>query len=631
MNSTRDPSKIPLMRRFASAPIVCSSIIAMNALACAGSTDDTTVSASGALTVVKGDINGDGFADIALTGGTNWTTLPVAFSLGDGNFSVSNQSVGAFPAFAQQGGRAVTGDFDGDGRNDVALVGGYIPTTGAPWNTIPIAFSNGDGTFRITNQRVLNFATFATQPNAFPVVGDFNGDGRMDIALVGGFIPSTSSPWNTIPVAFSNGDGTFTVTNKPVANFPIFATQTQGHGQITGDFNGDGRMDIALTSGFSPGGAPWNTLPVAFSNGDGTFTVTNKPIANFARWAGEFASAVAGDFNGDGFGDVALVGGSGWTTIPVAFSNGDGTFRVTNNGVANFPTWAQVEGVKPIAGDFNGDGVGDIALTGGYTWDGINSRKLPWGSIPVAFSLRDGNFNVTNKGVANFPIWATSPGAEPASQGPRREDWLGEEHTPQVTASVSSSTCVGPCTITVTVNVVDNDPWDVNKVLLDVTWLGQGHAGTCVQRTATTYACPIPGGGSYAIYGYAQGTRQGSTVGRGANPFKQVGFVITATGPIPSGGAGGSGGSGGTTGTGGSTGGGCGLISEPCCAGNSCAFQSGLVCHADISGTNRCFSPTSTCGAPFQTCCQPQLVGGSPFCDDQTFPGVSCVGSNCQF
>ena len=80
MNSTRDPSKIPLMRRFASAPIVCSSIIAMNALACAGGTDDTTVSASGALTVVKGDINGDGFADIALTGGTNWTTLPVAFA-----------------------------------------------------------------------------------------------------------------------------------------------------------------------------------------------------------------------------------------------------------------------------------------------------------------------------------------------------------------------------------------------------------------------------------------------------------------------------------------------------------------------------------------------------------------------
>ena len=152
-------------------------------------------------------------------------------SLGDGNFSVSNQSVGEFPAFAQQGGRAVTGDFDGDGRNDVALVGGYIPTTGAPWNTIPIAFSNGDGTFRIKNQRVLNFGTFATQPNAFPVVGDFNGDGRMDIALVGGFIPSTSSPWNTIPVAFSNGDGTFTVTNKPVANFPIFATQTYGRGQ----------------------------------------------------------------------------------------------------------------------------------------------------------------------------------------------------------------------------------------------------------------------------------------------------------------------------------------------------------------------------------------------------------------
>ena len=65
-----------------------------------------------------------------------------------------------------------------------------------------------------------------------------------------------------------------------------------------------------------------------------------------------------GDFNRDGFGDIALVGGSGWSTIPIAFSDGDGTFLITNEPVPNFPVYAQQNGAKPVAGDFNKDGLG---------------------------------------------------------------------------------------------------------------------------------------------------------------------------------------------------------------------------------------------------------------------------------
>jgi hypothetical protein len=169
------------------------------------------------------------------------------------------------------------------------------------------------------------------------LTGDFNGDGRTDIALVGG------AGWATIPVAFSNGNGTFTVTNDGVANFPTW-TATPGVKVLTGDFNGDGRTDIALV-----GGAGWATIPVAFSNGNGTFTVTNDGVANFPTWtATPGVKVLTGDFNGDGRTDVALVGGAGWATIPVAFSNGNGTFAVTNDGVANFPTWAATPGVKPL-------------------------------------------------------------------------------------------------------------------------------------------------------------------------------------------------------------------------------------------------------------------------------------------
>jgi hypothetical protein len=359
---------------------------------------------------VRGDINGDGRGDIALTGGASWNTLPVAFSNGNGTFSVTNTAISQFATYATQGAAAVSGDFDGDGHADVALTGGFIPGSSSPWNTIPVAFSKGDGSFRVTNDVVSGFPTYATQTYLSPVVGDFNGDGRDDIALAGG------PGWNTIPVAFSNGDGTFNVTNYAVTSFDVFAQQ--GARLLAADFDGDGRSDLALTGGLSPVqgsliGTPWTTLPVAFSNGNGTFRVTNYTIANFATYATQGALPVTGDFDGDGRGDIALTGGHGWGTVPVAFSNGNGTFRVTNTAVANFPVYAAESSlVQVVAADFDGDGKSDLALTGGSGWT----------TIPVAFSNGNGSFHVTNDSVASFPVFATqvsyphSPTAVSASE-----------------------------------------------------------------------------------------------------------------------------------------------------------------------------------------------------------------------
>ena len=107
---------------------------------------------------------------------------------------------------------------------------------------------------------------------------------------------------------------------------------------------------------------------MAFSNGDGTFRIENKPAGNITGWAAKSGvEVVPGDFDGDGKADLALFrhdlpGMTGWTTIPMAFSKGDGTFRIENKPAGRFVDWSTMEGVEIITGDFNNDARTDIVL-----------------------------------------------------------------------------------------------------------------------------------------------------------------------------------------------------------------------------------------------------------------------------
>jgi hypothetical protein len=321
--------------------------------------------ASGAnVTALVGDFTGDRRADIALTGAAGWSTIPLAMSNGDGSFTIQNVSSPTFAQWASVTGvQPLAADFDGDGKTDIALVG--APTT-AGWYTIPTAFSTGTG-FRVTNRDVNSqlccFTTWAADTRAQRLVGDFNGDSRADIALLG------EGNWWTIPVAFSSGDGSFRVKNtdqgsrSSVASFVTWAAQG-GAGApriLVGDFNGDGRTDIALLtpSLVDDHGNP-TPIPIAFSNGDGTFRVSKLTFSNASGWAAWEAAAAPGcatcaaivaDFNHDGTADIALTGVSGWTTIPVALSNGDGTFQIVNGSNAWFAGAANTSSAK-LSGNF---------------------------------------------------------------------------------------------------------------------------------------------------------------------------------------------------------------------------------------------------------------------------------------
>jgi O-glycosyl hydrolase len=322
---------------------------------------------------VSGDFNGDGRADIALVGAEGWITIPVAFSQGDGTFSVSNAGRWDFAGWASApGAQVVSGDVNGDGRADL------IATGGSGWWTIPVAYSNGDGTFEVSNLSNWPIPEWAQAEGVKALAGDVDGDGRADLILTGG------AGWWTIPVGFSNGDGTFRVTNHVLDEFPIWAQDPYAQASAA-DLNGDGRTDIVLA-----GGADWITVPMAFSRGDGSFWRDNRVEPNMSIWSqGIGAKLLTGDVNGDLRGDVVLTGGADWITIPVGFSNGNGTLSVSNAVVPNFPTWAQDPSAKAVAGDFNGDGRADLALVGGNDW---------W-TVPVAFANGDGTFTVTN-----FPV-----------------------------------------------------------------------------------------------------------------------------------------------------------------------------------------------------------------------------------
>jgi hypothetical protein len=318
---------------------------------------------------ITGDFNGDGRTDIAVLTPVGlpgaWSTIPVAFSTGAGSFTTTDQPVGnaAHPFISQNaatpGVQPVTGDFNGDGKTDIALVGGQ------GWTSIPVAYSNGDGTFAVATGTLSNtsFGARASAPGARVLAGDFNGDHKTDIAVLPG------RPWDfaTIPVAFSAGTGAFTVTESTVGDFSGDWATEPGVQPLTGDFNGDGKTDIALV-----GGQGWTSIPVASSNGDGSFAVKTDGLSDtlFAAWdATAGVHVLTGDFNGDGKTDIALTA-PGWGSVPVALSSGNGTFTVVNQASA-FGSWAgSAPGVVMVAGDFNGDHKTDFALAFA-SWQGI--------------------------------------------------------------------------------------------------------------------------------------------------------------------------------------------------------------------------------------------------------------------
>jgi hypothetical protein len=297
-------------------------------------------------TLAAGDVDGNGTVDlVAVTVDTGASTVTVSILSGDGHGNFQSPSVqqtfGAiFP------GPAYLADLDGDGKLDLVLA---IRQPDNDQISNLVWLKNTGGGFAAPT-------TLATIGNINFSIADFTGDGKLDILYT---LPSTSNTSESLHILMNKGSGTFS---------------DQAAGGLNGivglatvlDFNLDGIPDLVVqTSG--------GVLYSFAGKGNGSFTQvaslnTPGPI-----------QLVTGDFDNDGYPDLA--GPSGLEPSEILFFFGDGH--------GNFVLQPVVgpEGQFVAVGDFNGDGIPDVVVPDEYNFVslalGRTGRSFP---SPLALS-----------------------------------------------------------------------------------------------------------------------------------------------------------------------------------------------------------------------------------------------------
>src|SRR4051812_10335418 len=178
--------------------------------------------------VAVGDFNGDGHQDMAIAN-SGQASVSIRLGTGDGSFTGSNSTATDFQTGNGGPLAVVTGDFNRDGKLDLA-------TANSGTNDVSVLLGNGDGTF------VTPASHFSTGSNSNPnalAIGDFDEDGKLDLAV------SLSDPGH-VAVMLGTTPGSF----GPPTTFTV------GQGPVAirvADFNGDGHDDVAVAGGSSSG------------------------------------------------------------------------------------------------------------------------------------------------------------------------------------------------------------------------------------------------------------------------------------------------------------------------------------------------------------------------------------------
>jgi len=271
------------------------------------------------------------------------------------------------------------GDFNGDGKLDIAVTPDVSSTK------ISVLLGNGDGTF----QKGVNY-TVESQPEGI-TAGDLNGDHNLDLVVTNHFSKSIS-------VLLGNGDGTF----QPARHIGLHGQP----GQIAlTDLNRDGNLDIVVVD---------QAVSTLLGNGEGTF----DSLVDNHSFGGFVTALTVGDFNHDGSVDVAICGSSQVSdSAGILLGNGDGTLQ----SAVTYPVGLTPESV--VTADFNQDGNLDLAV-GAFIGSGVY----------ILIGNGDGTFREGPAYVADFATSLSAPD-------------LNGDNIPDIVATTSYGILVGSVTV----------------------------------------------------------------------------------------------------------------------------------------------------------------------------------------
>jgi hypothetical protein len=298
--------------------------------------------------IAAGDLNSDGKVDL-IAGDYEHNNIAVLLGNGDGTLQAAvTYHMAAAPY------RFVTGDFNRDGRLDLIVVNPNFPT-----GSISVLLGNGDGSF----QPAINYITkYTGQIRA----ADFNGDGWLDLAVLG----------SGIQVFLNNGDGTFRTGGVYTPSYGVRAL-------AAADINRDGKIDLMVGTAAESGNKIIKTVTVFFGNGDGTFQTPIDTDASTVRSSTGPYGVVVGDFDRDGKLDLAFSDES----LKIMKGNGDGTFKAPS-----FYFQLRNTSTDLKAGDFNGDGKIDLVTTGVFGT----------GALQIMLGNGDGTFQDAGNQVSGY-------------------------------------------------------------------------------------------------------------------------------------------------------------------------------------------------------------------------------------